>query len=321
LTGAAPGLLADIGGTNARFALCADDGSIAALRVLACAEHPDPAAAAQAYLAEIAPPLRPIRGAFCVASPVTGDRVDMTNHVWSFSIETLRRALGFTSLRVVNDFVALARAVPAFTADDVRPIGGGAPAAQMPIAVIGPGTGLGVSGLVPAGGRRVALATEGGHVTLAAADMREDAVVAALRTARGHVSAERAISGPGLVNLYRTIAVLDGATPDDLAPHQVSARAIAGEDTHCAEALAMFASMLGTVAGNLALSLGARGGVYIGGGIVPRLGADFDAARFRARFEAKGRFVAYMANIPTYVITRAQPALLGLAALLTEDED
>lgn len=312
-----PRLIADIGGTNARFALLdGGGGGPRAVRVLACGDHPDLAAAARAYLDATAPDPAPVRAAIAVASPVTGDAVAMTNRGWSFRISDLERTLGLDRLEVINDFAALALAAPALGANDVTRIGGGRPQPGWPIAVLGPGTGLGVSGLVPTGDGWIPLATEGGHATLAPADDRERALAAALAAQFGHVSIERAVSGPGLVNLYRALASRDGARAEDATPASIAGRALAGADPRCVEALDTFCAMLGTAAGNLALCLGARGGVYIGGGIVPRLGAAFAASPFRRRFEDKGRFRDYLRPIPAYVVTREHPALLGLEVLL-----
>jgi glucokinase len=310
-----PALVADIGGTNARFALIRD-GTAEAVEVLACANYPSLADAAGAYLATAAAPQRPRRAALAVASPVTGDRVEMTNHVWSFSIAELSAALELETLEVVNDFTAIALAVPHLGAGECADIGDGVQTAGAPIAVLGPGTGLGVSGLVPSDAGWIALATEGGHATLAPVDDRERAVVAEMARRFGHVSVERAVSGPGLVNLRAAIAAVDGTTTGPLTPDQVTERALARSDALCIEAFDMFCAMLGTAASNLALSLGARGGVYIAGGIVPRFGDAFACSPFRARFEDKGRFRDYLRAIPTRVITRDNPALLGLANLL-----
>ena len=317
----APRLIADIGGTNARFALHSGRGAPASLKLLACADYPGPGAAARAYLGDAALRRMPKRAAFAVASPVTGDRIAMTNHPWSFTIAGLKRELALDSLSVINDFAAIALALPALGEPDLVKVGGGAPASGAPLAVLGPGTGLGAAALVPGDGGPVPVATEGGHVTLAASDAREAAVIAAMAGRFGHVSAERALSGPGLVNLHAALASLDGASLDGAdagtpTPEEITAGAIAGADALCESALDMFFSMLGTVAGNLALSLGARGGVYIAGGIVPGLADALAASRFRARFEDKGRFRGYMEAIPTFVIIRPQPALIGLAALL-----
>jgi len=311
---AAPALIADIGGTNARFALLSADGVVEAVRVLKCADHSGLEAAAEAYLAAIAPPLRPRRAAIAVAGPVTGDLFELTNHGWSFSRRDTAARLGLDRLDLVNDFTAVAMAVPRLGPGDRRQVGPGVAQAGRPIAVLGPGSGLGVSGIVPAGEDWVALAAEGGHVTMPATSAREVAVLSELRHRFGHVSAERVISGMGLVNLYEALAAIDGATGGAPDAPAISDAGIAGADARCVEALTMFCAMLGTVAGNLALTLGAQGGVFVAGGIVPRLGAWFDASPFRERFEAKGRMRSYLGPIPTHVVTHPLPAFVGLAA-------
>ncbi|HWH82215.1 MAG TPA: glucokinase [Burkholderiaceae bacterium] len=312
-------LLGDVGGTNARFAWQDADG--APLRDIASiptADHPTLAAALAAYLRGIgraAPPWCAIG----IANPITGDAVQMTNSHWSFSIEAVRREFGFERFIVINDFTALALGLPDLAPGDLRQLGGGAAVAGAPLALIGPGTGLGVSGLVPsaAPGSWIALAGEGGHVTLAAGSEREAAVLAVLRARFGHASAERAVSGPGLEALHAAVCVLDGAVATPLTAAEIADRALAASDARCVEALDLFCAFLGTVAGNLALTLGARGGVYLGGGIVPRWGDAFMRSRFRECFESKGRFRAYLAPIPVYVIQAgASPALLGVARAL-----
>ncbi len=309
-------LVADIGGTNARFALLDAVGRPAPMRVLACADFADFQTAMRGFLAEAAPSRAIARAAVAVASPVIGDRIEMTNHDWSFSIAAIKAEFGLAALHVVNDFTAAALAVPELDAGDLVRIGGGVAVADAPVAVLGPGTGLGVSGLVPSGSGWIPLAGEGGHVTLAACDAREAAVVAEIARRFGHASVERAVSGPGLVNLHAALSALDDVSGESPTADRITEAALAGSDPICVEALDMFFAMLGTAAGNLALSLGALGGVYIGGGIVPKLSDAFAASRFRERFEAKGRFRDYMRAIPTYLIMRETPALLGLATLL-----
>jgi glucokinase len=314
-----PRLLADIGGTNVRFVLDDPRAGLAASRVLAVRDFPDVVAAAEAYLDELRPPVPPAAAAFAVACPVTGDVVDLTNHPWTFSISAVREQLGLDRLLVVNDFTAIALALPHLSTADVEKIGGGEPVADTPIGLIGPGTGLGVSGLVPAGaGIWVPLSSEGGHVTAAPIDDRESAVLAVLRRRLGHVSAERVLSGPGLVNLYHALTELEGRTPEPVSPETVSQKATAGTCPRAVEAVALFCAMLGTTAGNLALTLGARGGIYVAGGIVPQLGPLFGASSFRSRFQEKGRFVDYLSPVPTYVIIRDVPAFLGLRALFDQ---
>lgn len=310
-------LLADIGATNARFGLIGPDG-LQHVRILRCADYPTLVSAARDYLDQTAGGVQPVEAAIAIAGPVTGDRIAMTNLVWTFSVEEARAQLGLAHLAVINDFTAVALAVPLLAADERRQIGPGRPEPDAPIGVIGPGTGLGVSGLVRIDTRWQALAGEGGHVTMAPIDERESAVLGHLRRTLGHVSAERVLSGQGLVNLYQALAALDGRTVPARLPAEISRAALEGSDPVCVEALAMFCAMLGTVAGNLALTLGARGGVYIAGGIVPRLGSAFDRSAFRARFTDKGRMSDYLEPVPTYVITHQVPAFLGLKSLLDQ---
>ena len=311
----APDLIADIGGTNARFALATPDGRIRFERVLSGADYPDLIQAAAAYLRGISGP-HPRRAAVAVATPVTGDWIQFTNSHWSFSRKAAEQALGLERLLILNDFTALALALPLLGPGERRSVGGGTAAESAPIGLIGPGTGLGVSGLVWSGSHWIPLQTEGGHVTFSPTNEREWVIGQILQRQFGHVSPERFLSGPGLVNLYTALAELEGWPAEGLAPAEITERALAENCRHCAEVVGMFCEMLGTAAGNLALTLGARGGVYIGGGIVPRLGEFFDRSAFRARFEAKGRFNAYLAAIPTWVITADHPALRGAAAAL-----
>ena len=316
--GTARALLADIGGTKTRFALAGADGEPRHTVVLKNRDHADLAAAARHYLGHVQPRAAPRVAAFSVACPVEGDRIALTNFDWEFSVAEMRRALDLERLEVVNDFVAVALSVPHLKDGDRRQLGGGAAVPLAPIAVLGPGTGLGVSGLAWTGARWLALATEGGHVTMAAGDDHEAEVLACLRRCHGHVSAERVVSGPGLANLHAALAECMGARAEALTPDEITARA--KDDPLCRETTQMFAAMLGTVAGNLALSIGAHGGAFIGGGVVPRMGAAFDEEAFRRRFEAKGRMGPYNAAIPTYLITRRWPAFLGLGAWLSDVE-
>lgn len=311
-------LVGDIGATNARFAMLRPDGSLSPARVFDSQAHADMADAILGYLAEESPSVRPTVGVLALAAAVVGDRVRMSNHPWNFSIEALRARLGLDALHVLNDFAANALSIPDLGAADVVQVGTGSAAAGAPIGVIGPGSGLGVSALLRVGDRAVPLHSEGGHVTMPAITPRESAVLSHMRQRYDHVSAERLLSGAGLVNLYETLCALDNVPSASFTPAQVTDPQIGAEDPRAGEATAMFCAMLGTVAGNLALTLGARGGVYIAGGIVPKLGPAFHDSAFRARFEQKGRFLGYLKDIPTYVITRPVPALLGAARFLRQ---
>ena len=311
-------LVGDVGATNARFGLVSPEREVLHTRTHAVADHPTIADAITAYLSERAALPMPRRGAIAIASAITGDRVAMTNHPWSFSISALKSQLGLDRLEVLNDFTALALALPHLAAEHRLQVGGGGPAVGAPLGVLGPGSGLGVSGLIPAGAGWIPLAGEGGHATMAPATDREGAVLDRMRRHFDHVSAERVLSGPGLVNLYNTLAALDGVPSRGYTAAQIADPEMGTADRICAESTTLFCAMLGTMAGNLALTLGARGGIYIGGGIVPRLGQRFAESPFRARFEAKGRFSPYLAAIPTYVVTHPLPAFLGCAAVLAD---
>ena len=315
---AALSLVADIGATNARFGLLDDQGRIVYSQILPCAGYPTLELAAAAYLDAAAPDARPRRGALAIAGPVTGDVIVMTNHPWTFSVTATCAALGLDRLEVVNDFTAVAMSIPLLTDADRRQVGDGTAVEREVIGVLGPGTGLGVSGLVHGVTGWTPLAGEGGHVTMAPVSDRESAVLDQLRKKFNHVSAERVISGQGLVNLYAALSLLDNREPEELMPADVANRGLDGTNAICEEALEMFCAMLGTVAGNLALTLGARGGVYVAGGIVPRLGLFFAHSRFRKRFMEKGRLRDYLAPIPTYVVTHELPAFLGLQAVLNK---
>ena len=310
-------LVGDVGGTNARFALVrGPHGRPENDLTLPTAGYPDMAAAIADYLARTGN-ARPAEAAVAIANPITGDSVKMTNSHWAFSIEETRTRLGLSRLMMLNDWEAMALAAPAFSPANLIKIGRGEALEWAPKALIGPGTGLGVSSLVPArDGGWVPVAGEGGHVTLAPTNEREADIIRVTWREHAHVSAERLVSGMGLENLYRAIAILDGVEVRDLSAADVTRFGLAGEDRQCAEAVATFCGFLGNVAGNLALTLGARGGVYLGGGIVLRLGDYFASSPFRARFEAKGRFADYLAKIPTYVIRADNPALLGAAMAL-----
>lgn len=312
-------LLADIGGTNARFAWQAAPGaSLDAVTVLPVGDFAQLQDALRHYLDTHAP--GPVgAAAIAIASPVLGDAVRMTNHPWAFSQRALQASLGLQRLRVLNDFTALALALPVLPAGHRHQIGGQGADATAAIGLLGAGTGLGVSGLVPDGrGGWIPLQGEGGHVTLPAQDARERLVADGLARRYGHASGERVCSGDGLLDTFRVLCEAEGAALHGIeTPAAVVEAALTRAQPQAVAALDVFCAFLGALAGNLALTLGARGGVYIGGGIVPRLGAAFDASRFRARFEGKGRYADYLRPIPVWVITAPEsPALQGAARSL-----
>lgn len=308
-----PGLIADIGGTNARFALVGADGDLRDEKILPVREHASLFDAVSTYLATFGRPVRAARAAVGIAGAIRGDRFRMTNLSWDFSIEDTRRRLGLESLRLINDLAATALAIPHLDADHVRRIGGAEPEPGAPIAIVAPGTGLGVGALVRVGGEAVPVSSEGGHVSVAADNDEQAAVIARVRARFGHASAERMLAGPGLVNLYVAICEVAGAKPETgMEPATVAARGVEGSCPFCVQTLRVFSTMLGAFAGNVALTFVALGGVYLAGGVVARLGAGFDEAAFRAGFEAKGRFNDYLAAIPAYRVSHDTLAFLGL---------
>ncbi|HXD43947.1 MAG TPA: glucokinase [Pseudolabrys sp.] len=303
-------LLGDIGGTNARFAVL-HGAELEPIVHIPAAAHLQFTDALRAFLSGRE---RADAAVLAVAGVVDGGRCALTNNPWVVDAAELQIAFDFSRVRLINDFEAIAWALPHFSGADLCRIGGGEPAADAPIAVLGPGTGLGVAAWLPHGGGAV-LTSEGGHATLAGASPREDAVIAHLRRRFGHVSAERALSGPGLENLYNAIAALDGAAVPARNAAAISQAAASGECAVCRAALDMFCALLGDVAGNLALAFGARGGVTIAGGIVPRLAEELVRSAFRTRFESKGRMRAYVEPIPVNVVMHADPAFVGLKGL------
>jgi len=314
-----PRLLADIGATHARFALEPAPGVLRNVAVLLCADYPGIVPLLTAYLQQ-AGAGRISHAAFALANPISGDFIRMTNRDWQFSTDEVRRTLGLSTLLIVNDFTALAMALPGFKPDDLLQVGGGAPQPHAVAGVLGPGTGLGVSGVIPTVDGFVTLGSEGGHVNFAPSDEREFAILQYAWREWQHVSNERLLSGPGMEIVYRALARRNGV--QDSAPARNAAEivncALEQKEPLCLEVLECFAGMLGSAAANLAVTLGAFGGIFIGGGIVPRIAQWFATSPFRARFEAKGRFTDYLAQIPTYVIMTPNPALYGVSSILSE---
>jgi glucokinase len=299
-------LLADIGGTNARFALLAG-GEIGAPVTLAVADFATVEDAMARALARLGPAETAV---LALAGPVAGEVVRLTNAPWAIGTAALAARFGFRQVRLVNDFLAQAHALPHLAAADLHRIGGGRRDPAAPMIVLGPGTGLGVAGFIPAAG--LAIPTEGGHAGLAAETPEEDAVIAALRALAGRAGAEEALSGRGIEHLHAILARRHGAA----LPERDAAAVVAATDCPVARrAVGMFLDFLAGFAGDLALAWGARGGVFLSGGILPRLLDRLDPAAFRARFEAKAPMQDFMRDIPLHVVTHPAPAFLGLAAI------
>ncbi|MEU1721492.1 glucokinase [Nonomuraea sp. NPDC005692] len=305
-----PWLVADIGGTNARFGLVTSPQARPTnVAVLAGSAYPTLPDAVDAYLAEHAGGARPGAACLALAGPIDGDRYRLTNSAWAGSV----RDLGIPYAVLLNDFEALAVSLPHLEGPDLVSLGGPEPSHGVK-AVLGPGTGLGVGGLVPTDRGWTPVPGEGGHVTVPVIDRRELEIVRVLQ-AEGlpHVVAEHLLSGPGLVRLHRALAKVNGVTAPDLNASDIVARL---DDSLCAETVEVFCEMLGSFAGNVALTLGARGGVYLGGGVLPRIVERVRTSGFRARFVGNPDMPGYLEAIATTLIVAPQPALTGAAAWL-----
>jgi len=316
---AEPFLIADIGGTNARFAL-ADTTAESPLidesvREFAVADFPSLAEAARHYLDQVQAQAR--RGVFAVAGRVDGDEARITNHPWVISRSRTRDMLGFEQVHLINDFAAQAMAISLYRAEDVVPIGGmgwaPAPLDQpRTYAVLGPGTGLGVGGLVVRDGRCYPLETEGGHVSFPPGTPEEIRILEILSSQFGRVSNERLICGPGLVNIHRALSEIAGQDPGLLEPKDITARAAAGDEL-AMRAVDVFCAVFGAISGDLVLTLGAWDGVFLTGGLVPKMLDSLRHSGFRQRFEYKGRFSPTMARVPSLAVMHPRAGLLGAA--------
>jgi glucokinase len=310
-------VLADVGGTNVRFAVLSD-GALGPIAHMAVADHREFGDGLAAFMAGRTD-RSPIRHAlFGVAGVVENERCALTNNSWVVDAAALRARFGFADVHIVNDFEAVAWSLPRFSSSDLRPIGGGERKPSAPMAVLGPGTGLGVAAYVPSQAGAFVLHSEGGHVTLAGGSAREDAIIEKLRQKFGHVSAERVLSGNGLQNLYHAIASLDSLVVPERSAAEITKAAAAGSCATSHAARETFCALLGEVAGNCALSFGAQGGVFLAGGITAHLRDYLPQSSFRTRFEAKGRMSRYLEAIPAYLILHEDPAFVGLQSLAAQ---
>lgn len=304
-------LVADIGGTNARFAISDGDGALHEPRVLHAAKFPKIEEAVAAYFAELKRP-QPNQACFAVACPAKGPEIKLTNSSWRFVREELRRHFQFERFVVINDFEALAASVPILNGPQLAELRSGNPDPTSVSLVVGPGTGLGVGAYVPAGKSAWAVISgEGGHVGFAPNTEEEVRLWRRMREKYGRVSAERVLNGAGLVNVYRFIADEAGQKVGEIDAPEISRRALAGEEI-ATNAVLMFFDMLGSVTGDLALAFGSRGGVYVGGGITPKLLDFARRSRFVERFLDKGRVAAILQSMPISVILEERAALYGV---------
>lgn len=319
-----PFIVADVGGTNARYGLVSScdkvtgAASICHQRVFPSSKFDDFASSLESYLVELGDE-RPKRACLAIAGPSDGDRIHFTNRPdWSCSSSELKRRCRLDDLHVVNDFAALACALPFLKPADLYLFRPGRERPTDTRAIIGPGTGLGVAGLMRSNDRWLALRGEGGHVGLAPSTDLEFELWNVLRQWLPRVSAEAVLSGPGLVNLHRAMSMVLGHSYELLEPNEITRRGMDDSDPACRETLRSFCALLGGFAGDTVLTYGARGGLYLGGGILPQLVGFLAESEFSDRFAAKGIMAQYVADVPVYLIKAELPALTGAAAWLTQ---
>ncbi len=313
-----PIFVADIGGTNARFGI-AENGVVSKEKVYKVSDFNHPRDAITKYLQEVQQ--QPDRACLAVACPVHTHPIQLTNSHWQFYRTKLQQELGLSQLKIINDFTALSLAVPLLKPDDYIKFGSGKVAKDSPIGVLGPGTGLGMSGLIWARAQNawIPLQGEGGHISFAPQTEREILVAEILRSELPRISAERVLTGKGLQRLYHALCTINGQPIENFNEQKIAELAINKKNESCMEAMDMFACALGDVAGDLGLVLGAFGGVYIGGGIVSKHHKYFINSSLRRRFENKGRFDSYMREIPTFIIKSDLSALKGCAVAMDEE--
>jgi glucokinase len=312
-------LVADIGGTNIRFGLVNNDGTTGDIKTYQCDKYNSLADVICEYLALHQCEGKTINACLAIACPVETDQITMTNLPWTFSQSALKHELNIDQLFLINDYTAIAHAVPLLNETQKVQIGEGKAIPGKPISICGPGTGLGVANLIPTSDGWCCLGGEGGHVDFAPIDSDEIEILSYLLESKQHrISYEQLLCGKGLEQIYQALLSIENLPENNLSAEQISAKAIDGSCLLCERALNQFCNTLGSFAGNLALTLGCFGGVYIAGGIVPRFVSFIQNSDFRQRFDAKGRLSSFINNIPTYVITEAQPGLIGASAYIRQ---
>lgn len=316
-----PSIVADIGGTNARFALISgranDQFTFSDIHILPAGNYANFSDALRAYIG-LVPGLQPKAICAAIAGPVVGDKVRMTNLNWAFSCKAVAEEFGLARFIAMNDFAAVAAAAGDIHPEHLINIKPGRADPHGNKAVFGPGTGLGVAGVVNYNGKWLPLPSEGGHVNLAPSDAFEADVIKAAMSLFGHVSAEVFISGPGLVHLHQAIAAVQGVAAGSFKPADITQHALAGTDASCLLTLNTFCSFIGSFAGNLGLTYGATGGVYMAGGILPRFADFLRTSRFSEKFTAKGAQQGYVADVPADLIVHPEVAFAGAAAWLEQ---
>ena len=311
-------LVADIGGTNIRLGIADATGELRALTVYQCRDFDGLAAVLSKYINDNALNGKSINACLAIACPVDNDEISMTNLPWSFSQSAIKAQLKLNKLLLINDYTAIAHAVPYLSDDQKVKIGRGEVVNGRPISICGPGTGLGVANVVPSGDTWISLGGEGGHVDFAPIDAVEQHILNFLLKKYSHVSYEQLLSGLGIEQIYQALCDFHGESAKEYSAKDISGNAVANSCARCVETLQQFCKTLGSFAGNLSLNLGSFAGVYIAGGIAPRFIEFIKNSDFRARFEEKGRLSGFNENIPTYIITESQPGIIGALAYLRQ---
>lgn len=308
-------LVADIGGTNLRIGITNSNHNIDCLVQYTCNEYNSLAEIILDYTLQnnIAP--ENVNACFAIACPVDNDVLTMTNLPWQFSQKALLKQLCFNRLTFINDYTAIAFSIPLLNSSQKTKVGGGTPVPEQAISICGPGTGLGVANLV-FDEQWHCISGEGGHVDFAPTNAVEIEVLSYLLTRYSHVSYEQLLSGLGIEQIYQALNFINGSEAQELKAKDISEHALASTCELCRQSLLIFCKLLGSFAGNLALTISSFGGVYIAGGIVPRFIDFLKDSEFRTAFEHKGRFSSFNQKIPTYVITESQPGILGASAYL-----
>lgn len=311
-------IVADIGGTNLRLGISGEGNVVSNLQVYQCGEYSGLAEIVADYIQKNNMANKTINACFAIACPVDNDLISMTNLPWEFSKAALKKSLNLHSMYFINDYTAIAHAVPFLDNTQKVQIGRGDVVAKAPISICGPGTGLGVANVVNANDQWISLGGEGGHADFAPIDETEVKILEFLLKKYSHVSYEQLLSGLGLEQIYQALMDIRGEKPQPYTAKDISSKALNKSCDICQQTLAQFCKILGSFAGNLALTLASFGGVYIAGGIVPRFVEYFKSSDFRSRFEEKGRLSSFNQPIPTFVITEAQPGILGASAYLSQ---
>ena len=314
-----PYIVADIGGTNVCLGLVSGrnettaDYEICELWSQSTEKFDGFESCLDAYIATLTGQ-HPTNACIAIAGPITADRVQMTNQNWEFSISGLRKKFGLKRLEVINDFAALAYSTLNVSAHNLTVVHAGTPVADAPRAIIGLGTGLGIAALVPTAAGWQPVPGEGGHIAFAPYNGKTAQILELIRHDMEYVCAESLLSGPGLARLHQELAVIEGRATEALSPEQITAHAVAGTDPACRETLDLFCHLLGRIAGDVSLIYGARGGVFLGGGILPRIEPILLESDFMDGFQSKGVMRDYLVNVPVYLMTGQHPALLGAAS-------